>query len=155
MDGDIPVVYLLRTSAMPAGKVYSVWLFPTLGDPYVEVTGFTADSSWSLICANRSASFQRHVEWLYPHRRDAPPRAVRVFGHRIRSGRDGTAVLRSAKETIRQSLVADEHGRLDTLMALPAVKGKRGGEASVETKGVNCRVVLRYGWAERIFTPER
>jgi hypothetical protein len=72
----------------------------------------------------------------------APGETLRINSH---SGRDAMG----------QAALADDDGRLGTTIILPAVRGRRGGEATFEVGGGSCSVMLRYGWGDRIHGPGR
>lgn len=52
---DIVVGYGLTARGLPAGRIYTLWVRPSGGDPQPLETGFTPDSSGAVICADSAA----------------------------------------------------------------------------------------------------
>jgi hypothetical protein len=57
---------------------------------------------------------------------------------------------RSGRQVIRRTEVADSQGRLGTILVLPAVRGRDGGNAAFEVVGQSCKVEVRYGWGDQL-----
>jgi hypothetical protein len=64
-------------------------------------------------------------------------------------------VSRSDRNIIRRTATADDGGRLPTVIVLPTVRGRSGGDATIEVTGESCRVVLRYGWGDKLRGPRQ
>jgi hypothetical protein len=64
-------------------------------------------------------------------------------------------VSRSGRDIIRRTATADDGGRLPTTIVVPNVPGRSGGDATIEVTGGSCRVVLRYGWGDRLRGPRQ
>jgi hypothetical protein len=75
-------------------------------------------------------------------------------GTGFRPGETVQVSMRSGSEAIAASQDADQGGRLAVRLVLPAVKGKAGGDATYEVAGAGCKVILRYGWGNKVLGPE-
>jgi hypothetical protein len=60
---------------------------------------------------------------------------------------------RSGRDVVRRTALANPVGRLETTIILPAVRGKKGGDATFEVAGAACQVALRYGWGDKLYGP--
>ena len=152
------------TSVAPAARQGARlgWCKRPLADVGFTVGQFVRGEPYRLALISTDDSVRVYGE-IIPHPLEATNGACRITAEMGASGvyvlrgsgfRPGEPVESRSRSggTQETTLAADSAGNVG-IVAVVAVPGKKGGDASQEFRGAACRVKLEYGWGDRALRP--
>ena len=146
----------------PRGQ--GMWCKWTLGDVGLTAGGFARGEAYRVGLISTDDSVRAFAS-VIPHALAATSGGCTVSGEMFsrevfaftgsgfRPGEPLQVTSRSGGDTQAASRPADDAGRLPPQTIRHLERGKRGGDASIEIAGAGCRVMLRYGWGNKIQGP--